>query len=84
MDILKYVNDQALILIPVLYIIGMFIKSTPKIPDWLIPFILLAIGILGSFALLGVSIQSVVQGILVSGTAVYTNQLIKQGTLKGK
>ena len=84
MDILKYVNDQALILIPVLYIIGMFIKSTPKIPDWLIPFILLAIGILGSFALIGVSVQSVIQGILVSGTSVYANQLIKQGTLKGK
>ena len=31
---------------------------------------------------MGVSVNSVVQGILVTGTTVYTNQLIKQTTQK--
>lgn len=33
MDIIKFVTEQALILIPVLYIIGMLLKNTPKIKD---------------------------------------------------
>jgi hypothetical protein len=78
MDIIKYVSDEALILIPVMYVIGMILKSTPKVKDWLIPYILLVVGILGAIALLGISVKSVIQGILVTGATVYTNQLIKQ------
>lgn len=79
MDILQFINNGALILVPILYVIGMLIKGIPQIKDWLIPFILLAFGIIGAIALLGFSLASIFQGILVSGAAVYTNQLIKQG-----
>jgi len=41
MDILEYVIEEALILIPVLYVIGMFIKITPNVPSWVIPWIML-------------------------------------------
>ena len=78
MDIIKYISDEALILIPALYIIGMMLKSTPKVHDWLIPYILLVIGILGAVGILGISVKSVIQGILVTGASVYANQLIKQ------
>ena len=82
MDFNKYIQEDALILVPALYIIGMILKSTPKIKDWLIPYILLVLGISGATLLLGLSVQSVIQGILVSGAAVLANQLIKQA--KGK
>ena len=82
MDIIKYISDEALILIPVLYVIGMMLKNTPKVKDWLIPYILLVIGILGAISILGLSVKSVIQGILVTGASVYTNQLIKQGKKK--
>lgn len=78
MDIIKYISDEALVLIPALYVIGMMLKSTPKVQDWLIPYILLALGILGAVGILGVSTKAVIQGILVTGATVFTNQLIKQ------
>ena len=75
---IKFITENALLLIPVLNIIGMIIKGTEKIPDKYIPLILLGFGILGSVAILGISPESVVQGILVTGTAVYGNQVVKQ------
>ena len=73
-----YISENGLILIPVLNIIGMIIKNTEKIPDKYIPIILLAFGIMGTLAIMGVSAHSVVQGVLITGTAVYGNQLVKQ------
>ena len=78
MDIIKYISDEALILIPALYVIGMLLKGTPKVQDWLIPYILLVLGILGAIGILGISVKAVIQGILVTGATVLTNQLIKQ------
>lgn len=78
MDIMSYISQQALVLVPILYIIGMVLKSTPKVSDWLIPYILGGLGIIGAFLLLGVNIQSVIQGILAAGASVYVNQAIKQ------
>lgn len=78
MDLISYIVSEGLILIPVLYIIGLMIKQTPKIQDWFIPYILGALGILGAVSLMGLSAQSVIQGILIAGAAVYTNQTIKQ------
>lgn len=79
MDFSKFITEQALILIPVLYILGLVLKNS-NIKDKLIPIVLLVIGVISSIALLGVNIQAVIQGVLVAGTAVFTNQLIKQTT----
>ncbi len=78
MDFINYITENALILIPVLYIIGMILKDTNKVKDKYIPLILLPIGICLSMALMGFGINAIIQGILVVGVSVYTNQLIKQ------
>ena len=75
---IEFITENALLLIPVLNIIGAIVKNTEKIPDKYIPIILLFFGILGAVAILGLSPESVVQGILVTGTAVYGNQVVKQ------
>ncbi len=75
---LEYIVENALVLIPVLNVIGMIIKSTEKISDKYIPLILLFFGVTGTVAILGVSAHSVVQGVLVTGAAVYGNQIVKQ------
>lgn len=75
---IEFITENALLLIPVLNIIGAIIKNTEKIPDKYIPLILLGFGILGAVAILGLSPESVVQGVLVTGTAVYGNQVVKQ------
>ena len=78
MEILNYIMYNALILIPVLLVLGKIVKGTEKIPDKWIPLILLPIGIAGSLALGGISADSIVQGVLVTGAAVYSNQVVKQ------
>lgn len=78
MDLLEYIIDRALILIPVLNILGMMIKNIEKIPDKFIPLILLIFGVSGALALSGLSVDSVIQGVLVTGAAVYGNQIVRQ------
>lgn len=75
---MQYITEHALILIPVLNILGMIIKGFPKIPDKYIPLILLFFGITGAVAIMGFNAQGVIQGILITGTAVYGNQIVKQ------
>ncbi|MGO5075884.1 phage holin family protein [Clostridium sporogenes] len=81
-NLMDYIVEQALILIPVLYILGMMSKNTQQIKDWTIPWILLILGIVGAISLMGFNANAVIQGVLVTGAAVYTNQLIKQSTEK--
>ena len=78
MEILSYIMENALVLIPVLVIIGEILKNIEKIPDKWIPLILLPLGIAGALALGGLSVDSAIQGILVTGAAVYGNQIVKQ------
>lgn len=74
----NYLLEEGLIIIPVLLILGKIIKQTPWIKNWLIPYILLTFGIAGAIYLLGFNTDTVLQGILLTGAAVYSNQLFKQ------
>lgn len=86
MDIMNFIVEQALILVPALYVLGMILKGWKLIPDNFIPTILLLFGVAGALAIMGIKgtsspeeiTRAVVQGILVAGAAVYTNQIIKQ------
>lgn len=78
MEILNYIVENALILIPALLVIGQIVKGIEKIPDKYIPLILLVFGIAGAFACVGFSVEAVIQGVLVTGAAVYGNQIVKQ------
>lgn len=78
MDLMNYVKESCLILIPALLVIGSVIKGTEKIANKYIPVILLPLGIAGAIAFLGLTPEAVIQGILVSGASVYCNQLFKQ------
>lgn len=77
-ELQDFLLEEAFIMIPVLLIIGKTIKQTPWIKDWLIPYILLIFGIAGAIYLLGMNTDAVLQGILLTGAAVYSNQLFKQ------
>ena len=78
MDFLNYIVDNALILVPVLYIIGTFLKGLEIINDKYIPLILMVFSIAFSIAILGLNVDSIIQGILITGATVLSNQLIKQ------
>ena len=79
MEIFEFILDNRIILIPVLIIIGWFIKNTRIIPDKYIPLILLLVSILLSLWVeMGITVQAVIQGILVAGAAVLGHQIQKQ------
>ena len=79
MEIIDYIVGEKLILIPVLYIIGYFISNTALIRNKFIPVILLGLGILFSILMGGDTlINNIIQGVLVAGTTVMTDQVVKQ------
>ena len=79
MDFLNFIDSNIYILTPVLFIMGKILKSTPKLPNWIIPYLLGAAGIAMCVGVQGFNVDAVTQGVLVSGLSVYGHQLIKQG-----
>lgn len=84
MDLDSYILGDCLIVIPVLNLLGMFLKRVPFVPDWSIPFILLAIGIgiCMGIAAFGeydrTLLDGAIQGVLVTGAAVLAHQSGRQ------
>lgn len=80
--LIKLITEDKLILIPVLFFIGLVIKNTLLIADRFIPIILIILGIAFSVAMSGINIDSVIQGVLVSGASVLANEVKKQAKRK--
>lgn len=75
---LEFVLDNRLQLVPFLWIIGNIIKNTRLINDKYIPVILGIVGVSISVLMEGEFPDNVIQGILVTGLAVYGNEIVKQ------
>lgn len=88
----EYVRPELLIIAVVLYALGMFLKTAPGIKDWLIPFILLSLGIVIAILYIAIMLEmglvpkaifeGFIQGVICSALAVFANQLIKQAQKK--
>ena len=79
MDIINFILEEGLIMIPVLYIIGEIIKFTGVLNNKCIPLTLLVFSILFTPLLLGgFTPDNIVQAVLVTGVTVLGDQLIKQ------
>ncbi|MBC2576591.1 phage holin family protein [Peptostreptococcus canis] len=76
-NLLHYINESMIVLVPVLYVIGMMLKGS-RFKDELIPWVLMFTSIIFCLALSGISVQSVIQGVLIAGTTVLGNQLYIQ------
>ena len=79
MDIINFIIEEGLIMIPVLYIIGEIINFTGVLNNKWIPLTLLVFSLLFTPLLLGgFTPDNIVQAILVTGVTVLGDQLIKQ------
>ena len=79
MDIINFIIEEGLIMIPALYIIGEIIKFTGVLNNKWIPLTLLVFSLLFTPLLLGgFTPDNIVQAILVTGVTVLGDQLIKQ------
>ena len=76
-QITTFLSENMYIVAAALYIIGVFLKIIPKIPNWVIPFALTAAGVAFGLLIVG-GADGVLQGILAAGLAVLVNQGYKQ------
>ncbi len=74
----EYLIQEALVVIPVLLILGKIIKETTLIKDKFIPVTLLVVGIAFAVALIGINVDAILQGVLVAGAAVFGHEFYKQ------
>lgn len=70
--------EDAMLVVPALWVIGKIVKETPQIKDWTIPYILLGIGVILTVGILGVNVDALIQGVLVSGLSVFGHQIFIQ------
>ena len=85
MDILEYIVQEGLVMIPVLYILGEIIKGTEVLENNWIPVALLVVSIGFTPILLGgFTAENIVQAVLVAGATVFGNQLYQQSIKEGE
>ena len=81
MDILNYVVQEGLVMIPVLFIIGEIVKGTELLSNKWIPLVVLVISVAFTPLVLGTyTSDNIVQAVLVAGVTVFGNELIKQSS----
>lgn len=85
---LTFVSPDLMILVAVVYGLGLFLKKSERVADWLIPLILLASSIIlcivytaivleGGFV--GVTIiNGLTEGVIIASIAVFGDQVVKQ------
>lgn len=76
-QISSFLAENMYITAAALYVMGVFLKAIPKIPNWVIPFVLTAAGVAFGLLLVG-GADGVLQGVLAAGLAVLVNQGYKQ------
>ena len=81
MDILNYVVQEGLVMIPVLFIIGEIVKGTEVLSNKWIPLAVLIVSIGFTPLVLGAyTADNIVQAVLVAGATVFGNELVKQSS----
>lgn len=76
-QIITFIPESFYIVIFVLYVLGYIIKLS-KIPDEYIVFILLAASLIFSVLIGGLSVESIMYGILLTACPVFINNIVKQ------
>ncbi|SPT61704.1 Uncharacterised protein [Aerococcus viridans] len=81
MNMLDYVVQEGLVMVPVLFIIGEIIKGTELLGNKWIPLALLVVSIGFTPLVLGAyTADNIVQAVLVAGVTVFGNELVKQSS----
>ncbi|MED3662882.1 phage holin family protein [Ureibacillus sp. FSL K6-8385] len=70
-----YIYPESVVIIPVLYLLGLFLNRTPKVPPWVTPWVQVVLGIAFCIGYYGFIIEAFVQGVLVAGAAAIMKDL---------
>ncbi|MDM5332251.1 phage holin family protein [Ureibacillus composti] len=80
----SFIDTRSYVLIPVLYIIIFLLRQTPHIPTWTHAWIAMGISVVSCLFYYGFMIQSFVEGVLVTGVAILTKDLIHVNVSTGR
>mgnify|MGYP002623856404 CR=1 FL=1 len=72
------IDPSLIIVVAACWAIETVLKNTPRVPDWMIVYIVTAAAVVSVMTLQGMTAQSVIQGVLCGAFAVYGHQVIKQ------
>ena len=84
MDFMGFLLEQGVVIAAALYVLGMFMKKAPFIPDWSIPFILTGLGVAAAVFSMqgGFTVGNALQGVFAAGAAVLAHQMGKQAAAR--
>ncbi|GIP25484.1 hypothetical protein J23TS9_06140 [Paenibacillus sp. J23TS9] len=72
------IDPRLLIVVAACWIIGFILKKTPRVPDWIIVYVVVVFAVALTVWLLGWGPESLIQGILAGAFAVFGHQVVKQ------
>ncbi len=78
------INPESYVLIPVLYIILLLLRQTPRLNQWTHAWIITGVSVICCFLYFGFNIQSFVEGVLVAGASILIKDLIHIRIRPGK
>ncbi|WP_211184709.1 phage holin family protein [Paenibacillus lemnae] len=81
--IYEMIDPRLLMVVSACWVIGYILKNTPKVPDWSIVYIIIAVAIGLTSWMLGWNVGSVIQGILAGAFSVLGHQAVKQAGKRG-
>ncbi|WP_020616153.1 phage holin family protein [Paenibacillus daejeonensis] len=74
----ELLDPQLAIVLVACWILGGILKTTPRVPNWSIVYVVTGVAIVLAVLLLGNSTLSYLQGFLCGAVAVYGYELVKQ------
>jgi hypothetical protein len=74
----QYIDVGMAVIVPILIFVGFLLKNTPNVQNWIIPYILIGLGVVAGIAIVGSVVNGIIQGFLVAAVAVLAHQLYKQ------
>ncbi|MEG0297635.1 MAG: phage holin family protein [Clostridium sp.] len=82
-NLVELVPNDLGIVIAATYVMGIYLKSQPRVKDHYIPTVLVLLAIVASMLISGFNVNSLLQGILCWGISIGINQTAKQ-IIKGE
>lgn len=76
--IVEWIDPKLMVVVAACWCLGYILKQTPRVPDWLIIYIVTGAAVLFTVWAMGVRPESVIQGVLCGAFAVYGHQVVKQ------
>lgn len=77
-NLVELVPNDLGIVIAATYVMGIYLKSQPRVKDHYIPTVLVLLAIVASMLISGFNVNSLLQGILCWGISIGINQTAKQ------